>query len=87
MNQHIQAEPMCPQALEAALRDVGAKRYHDLHPFHDLLHGGHLNKGQVQAWALNRYCYQAAIPRKDASLIGRCEDRELRRVVASPDRP
>ena len=79
MNQHVQAEPMSPEALEAALREVGAKRYHDLHPFHDLLHGGHLNKGQVQAWALNRYCYQSAIPRKDASLIGRCEDRELRR--------
>ena len=79
MNQHVSAEPMSPDALEAALRAVGAERYHDLHPFHDLLHGGHLNKGQVQAWALNRYCYQAAIPRKDASLIGRCEDRELRR--------
>jgi len=79
MNQHVGAEPMSPDALEAALRAVGAERYHDLHPFHDLLHGGHLNKGQVQAWALNRYCYQAAIPRKDASLIGRCEDRELRR--------
>jgi hypothetical protein len=25
-------------------------------------------KGQVQAWALNRYVYQAAIRRKDASL-------------------
>ena len=23
-------------------------------------HGGKLNKGQVQAWALNRYCYQSA---------------------------
>jgi pyrroloquinoline-quinone synthase len=70
---------MSPEAFEAALRAVGAERYHDLHPFHDLLHDGKLNKGQVQAWALNRYCYQAAIPRKDASLIGRCEDRELRR--------
>jgi len=79
MNQHVSAEPLSPDALEAALRAVGAERYHDLHPFHDLLHGGHLDKGQVQAWALNRYCYQAAIPRKDASLIGRCEDRELRR--------
>jgi pyrroloquinoline-quinone synthase len=71
--------PMSPEEFEAALRKVGAERYHDLHPFHDLLHDGKLNKGQVQAWALNRYCYQAAIPRKDASLIGRCEDRELRR--------
>ena len=70
---------MSPEGLEAALRAIGPERYHDLHPFHDLLHGGKLNKGQVQAWALNRYVYQAAIPRKDASLIGRCDDRELRR--------
>jgi coenzyme PQQ biosynthesis protein C len=33
----------------------------------------------VQAWALNRYYYQAIIPLKDASLIGRCEDPALRR--------
>lgn len=72
-------EPLSPDALEAALRAIGAARYHDLHPFHDLLHGGRLSKGQVQAWALNRYCYQAAIPRKDAALIARCTDRELRR--------
>ena len=79
MNRHVSSEPLSPDALEAALRAVGPERYHDLHPFHDLLHGGKLNKGQVQAWALNRYVYQAAIPRKDASLIGRCDDRELRR--------
>ncbi len=36
--------------LEAALRHIGATRYHSLHPFHGLLHGGKLNKGQVQAW-------------------------------------
>ena len=50
-----------------------------MHPFHELLHGGKLNKGQVQAWAFNRYCYQSAVPRKDAALISRCHDRELRR--------
>lgn len=70
---------MTPDELEAALRDVGARRYHNLHPFHRLLHGGELSKGQVQAWALNRYCYQAIIPQKDAALMARCEDRELRR--------
>ena len=70
---------MTPDALEAALRAIGPVRYHDLHPFHGLLHDGKLNKGQVQAWALNRFVYQSAIPRKDASLIARCEDRELRR--------
>jgi len=66
-------------AFEAAIRAVGADRYHDKHPFHHLLHGGKLNKGQVQAWALNRYCYQAGVPRKDAALIARLHDRELRR--------
>jgi coenzyme PQQ biosynthesis protein C len=68
-----------PDQLEAALRDIGARRYHNLHPFHRMLHGGKCSKGQVQAWALNRYYYQASIPLKDASLIGRCEDRALRR--------
>ena len=44
-----------------------------------MLHGGQCTKAQVQAWALNRYYYQAMIPLKDASLIGRCEDAALRR--------
>jgi coenzyme PQQ biosynthesis protein C len=70
---------MTPDELEAALRDIGAKRYHRLHPFHHMLHNGQCTKGQVQAWALNRYYYQASIPLKDASLIGRCEDRTVRR--------
>src|SRR5205085_9496399 len=47
--------------------------------FHKLLHGGHCTKGQVQAWALNRYYYQSMIPIKDASLIARCEDSAIRR--------
>ena len=70
---------MSPEELEQALRAIGAERYHDKHPFHRLLHGGKLNKGQVQAWALNRYCYQSAVPRKDAALMSRCHDRQLRR--------
>ena len=65
--------------LEAALREIGAERYHILHPFHRLLHTGRLDQGQVQAWALNRYYYQSRIPMKDAALVSRCEDRELRR--------
>jgi pyrroloquinoline-quinone synthase len=66
--------------LELRLRAVGAECYHDKHPFHAMLHCGRLSRAQVQAWALNRYCYQAAIPRKDATLLSRLEDRELRRV-------
>jgi coenzyme PQQ biosynthesis protein C len=68
-----------PDQLEARLREIGATRYHRLHPFHKMLHGGECTKGQVQAWALNRYYYQAMIPVKDASLIARCLDTDVRR--------
>jgi len=71
--------PMSPSELEVALHAIGAERYHNLHPFHDLLHGGKLNKGQVQAWALNRFAYQAIIPRKDAAMLANLPDREMRR--------
>ena len=66
------------EELEAMLRHIGATRYHNLHPFHRLLHGGKLNKGQVQAWALNRYYYQSTIPLKDAMVISRFRDRATR---------
>jgi coenzyme PQQ biosynthesis protein C len=70
---------LSPEELDARLRDIGARRYHNLHPFHRMLHGGQCSIGQVQAWALNRYYYQAMIPIKDASLIARCEDPAVRR--------
>ena len=57
--------------LRRALQDVGAERYHNLHPFHRMMRDGALDRGQVQAWALNRYYYQSRIPAKDASLIAR----------------
>lgn len=79
-NERREQQPLLSVAdFEAAIRAIGPERYHDLHPFHHMLHGGKLNKGQVQAWALNRYCYQAAVPRKDAALMSRTHDRELRR--------
>ncbi|MEH3118071.1 MAG: pyrroloquinoline-quinone synthase PqqC [Methylorubrum populi] len=68
------------EELEAALRDIGARRYHNLHPFHRLLHDGKLSKDQVRAWALNRYYYQAMIPVKDAALLARLPDAPLRRI-------
>ncbi|MBR2819122.1 MAG: pyrroloquinoline-quinone synthase PqqC [Reyranella sp.] len=70
---------LAPDELEAALRQIGATRYHNLHPFHKRLHGGKLTRGQVQAWALNRYYYQSRIPAKDASLVARLPTAELRR--------
>ena len=68
-----------PQALEARLRAIGAKRYHNNHPFHALMRDGALNRGQVQAWALNRYYYQSRIPIKDSALMSRIVDADLRR--------
>ena len=65
--------------LEAALHRIGEERYHHLHPFHHLLNGGGLAKGQVQAWALNRYYYQRMIPLKDAAIVSRMDDAGLRR--------
>lgn len=68
-----------PQQMEAALREIGAERYHIRHPFHELLHSGGCTKDQVRAWALNRYCYQRSIPTKDATLLARLDDVEMRR--------
>ena len=65
--------------LRTALRKVGDERYHHRHPFHLLMHEGKLSRGQLQAWALNRYCYQSAIPVKDAIILSRSDDPEFRR--------
>ncbi len=70
---------MPDEDLEQALRAIGAERYHSRHPFHTMLHGGRLTRGQVQAWVLNRYYYQSRIPAKDAFLIARLPTASLRR--------
>lgn len=69
---------LSPQRLEGVLRQIGAERYHNRHPFHRRMVGGGLSKGEMQAWALNRYCYQAVIPRKDAMILARAEDPAFR---------
>jgi|SRR6516162_9232820 coenzyme PQQ biosynthesis protein C len=70
---------MAPDRLEAALREIGAERYHNLHPFHRRLHGGQCSRAEVCAWALNRYYYQSLIPAKDATIMARMGDPALRR--------
>lgn len=72
--------PLSAEELEAGLRKVGQERYHDKHPFHQLMNAGKLSKGQLQAWALNRFYYQAMIPIKDAAILSRMEHAELRRA-------
>ena len=70
---------MSPVELRAALRAIGAERYHDQHPFHRLMRDGKLTRGQIQAWALNRYYYQSRIPAKDATVLARLPTADLRR--------
>jgi len=62
----------------AAFHAIGEERYHHRHPFHLLMHEGQLTRGQLQAWALNRYYYQSHIPRKDAAILARTEDHGFR---------
>jgi coenzyme PQQ biosynthesis protein C len=73
-------ELLSPEEFEEALRAIGATRYHNLHPLHKLMHEGQCSKAQLQAWALNRYHYQATIPIKDATILARIDQPALRRA-------
>lgn len=66
--------------LRAQLRAVGEARYHHQHPFHRMMHEGGLSRGQLQAWALNRYYYQSIIPLKDSIILSRGPDPVFRRA-------
>lgn len=70
---------LSPEDLEAALRNVGAERYHNKHRFHGRQYSGKCSFEEIQAWALNRYYYQSMIPIKDAIVLTRFTDAEDRR--------
>ena len=44
------------------------------------MHEGKLTRGQLQAWAFNRYYYQKTIPIKDALILARSDSPEFRRA-------
>jgi pyrroloquinoline-quinone synthase len=74
-------QPLLSNAeLEKRLRALGPEKYHHKHPFHLLMHEGKLTRGQLQAWALNRYYYQSMIPIKDAIILSRSDDADFRRT-------
>ena len=72
--------PDSPEDFVARLRAIGAAAYHDKHPFHVLMHQGKLTRRQLQAWIENRFYYQWSIPRKDATILAKANDREFRRA-------
>lgn len=76
-------QPPPRDLFEARLRAIGNARYHDKHPFHDLLHSGGCTPDQVRAWVINRYYYQSRIPMKDAAFLSRVDDPNLRRIWRS----
>ena len=80
---------MAAHAFLARLREEGARRYHDAHPFHRRMHEGTLSKPELQRWVENRYYYQTRIPIKDAIILSKSEDPAFRRVgvgaVNGPD--
>ena len=76
----LSAAPLPPDAFVARLRDEGARRYHDEHPFHRAMHEGRLSRAQLQAWVANRWYYQTRIPIKDALIVSKSEDPRFRRM-------
>ena len=71
--------PWSTDEFTAQLRAVGKQKYHDKHPFHQLMNSGGLSREQLQVWTANRFYYQKNIPIKDAILLSRCPVREVRR--------
>jgi pyrroloquinoline-quinone synthase len=47
--------PLPEASFLERLRDEGARRYHDEHPFHRRMHEGALAPADLQRWVLNRY--------------------------------
>src|SRR5205814_1906041 len=62
------------------LRSVGARAYHDKHPFHVAMNQGKLTRDAVRSWVANRFYYQQNIPLKDAAILSNCPLREVRRI-------
>ncbi|MBX3320086.1 MAG: pyrroloquinoline-quinone synthase PqqC [Nitrospira sp.] len=71
---------LAKEAFIEWLKQEGACRYHDHHPFHQRMHNGQLTKVQLQQWVLNRYYYQTRIPIKDAYIVAKSEDPVFRRM-------
>jgi pyrroloquinoline-quinone synthase len=78
VNDEVHGSLLAKQDFIARFHAIGKERYHHQHPFHLLMHEGKLSRGQLQAWALNRYAYQARIPMKDATILARSTDPAFR---------
>lgn len=73
-------EPLHREEFLARLRDVGARAYHDKHPFHLAMNEGRLKPEALRGWVANRFYYQRNIPIKDAAILSNCPLRDIRRI-------
>lgn len=80
MNKKHHPDRLPKEAFIEWLKQEGSRRYHDHHPFHQLMHNGNLTKTQLQQWVLNRYYYQTRIPIKDAFIVAKSDDPAFRRM-------
>ncbi len=71
---------MSNEEFLAALRAVGERGYHHLHPFHVRMNAGELAPGEIRRWVANRFHYQRSIPLKDAAILSNCPERDVRRA-------
>jgi pyrroloquinoline-quinone synthase len=76
----VTASPLSEADFMERLRDEGARRYHDEHPFHRRMHEGTLARADLQRWVQNRYYYQTRIPIKDALILSKSDDVRFRRM-------
>ena len=84
--------PWSKQEFVGQLRGVLERRYHHLHPFNQRMHRGELARAELQLWVANRFYYQINIPVKDALILSRCPEREVRqqwiqRIIDHDGRP
>jgi pyrroloquinoline-quinone synthase len=73
------AAALGPGAFVERLREAGARRYHDTHPFHVRMHEGRCTRHELQQWVANRWYYQTRIPVKDALIVAKSDDPAFRR--------
>jgi pyrroloquinoline-quinone synthase len=68
------------QTFVEKLHAIGARAYHDKHPFHVAMNEGRLAPEALRGWVGNRFYYQRNIPVKDAAILSNCPVRDVRRV-------
>ena len=68
------------QTFVEKLHAIGARAYHDKHPFHVAMNEGRLAPQALRGWVVNRFYYQRNIPVKDAAILSNCQVRDVRRI-------